>query len=387
MGFWRQPGSARWRHWAFRIHLWTGLLLGAWASLMGLSGAALVYKDEIAAALEPAVRRVEPGERVQGLDEALAEVRRRNPNHEIGGVIGLHRERESAYAWIGRTNERRQFVDRFNVHFNQYTGQVLGVEPRDVGLFGWLEELHFHLLLGQQGSRINGSLAAGLFAMCLTGLVIWWPGRERWADGLLIRWRSRWKRLRFDLHRAVGFYAAGALAVMAFTGGYFGFPQDYWKALTWLTGEKFEDFQAALAFPKSTVVEGGQATSVQEVYRRGAALLPAGFVVDGIILPRGREAVFNVRARRRGNPVVAGYFGSYFDQYSGELLGTVGLEDQPLALRVAQMLSPIHFGLWGGAWSKALWLALGLTPATLWLTGLWMWLDRTVKNRSAALRE
>ncbi len=381
MGFWRKPREERWRGWALQIHLWTGLVIGVWAVLIGLSGSALVFKEEIELALEPEVFSVEPQPGRASLDTVLAEARRRFPKHQMGGFIGLDREHESPYLWVTHLDENGDLTNRYNIHFNQYTGEILGEKKRYTGVLGFLEDFHFFLLLGRKGIQVNAVFGFGLLAMCLTGLVIWWPGVAKWKEAARVKWGARWKRVNFDLHRALGFYTVGLLTLMAVTGSYFGLPQVLLGALTAATGASVEEVQAARKFPKSAVVEAGSAFSTQAVYERGEALLPPGFVVDGIILPRAPEAVFNVRGKRPGNPLLASYAGSYFDQYTGELLGTVDSRKQPLALQAVALVGPVHFGTWGGVWSKLLWLMLGLAPGTLFLTGFAMWWNRMPRKR------
>lgn len=381
MGFWRQPRQARWRGWVFQVHLWTGLLIGVWAVLIGLSGSALVFKEEIEVALEPEVYAVEPQPQRASLDAVLEKAQARFPEHEMGGFIGLAREHESAYLWITQVDENGDLANRYNIHFNQFTGKVVGWKQRYTGVLGFLEDLHFFLLLGRKGIQVNAVFGFALMLMCASGLVVWWPGVANWRQAARVKWRARWKRINYDLHRTAGFYLAGLLFLMALTGSYFGLPNILLGALTVVTGASVEQVQAARAFPQSIPVEDAAPFSAQAIYERGEALLPPGFIVDGIILPRGEEAVFNVRGKLPGNPLFASYAGSYFDQYSGELLGTVDLREQPLALRIANLIGPIHFGLWAGLWSKSLWALLGLAPGTLFLTGFVMWWNRVGRKR------
>jgi len=44
-------------------------------------------------------------------------------------------------------------------------------------------------------------------------------------------------------------------------------------------------------------------------------------------------------------------------------------------------LSRLHFGRFAGAFVKAVWVAAGLIPATLFITGALMWWNRVLRNR------
>ncbi len=60
--------------------------------------------------------------------------------------------------------------------------------------------------------------------MCLTGLVIWWPGRSNWTRSLTVDFSRQWKRVNWDLHSAVGFWTVALIAMWAVTGAYFVVP-------------------------------------------------------------------------------------------------------------------------------------------------------------------
>ncbi len=42
--------------------------------------------------------------------------------------------------------------------------------------------------------------------MCLTGAILWWPGKEPWLRGMTVRRHLPWRRLVRDLHAALGFW-------------------------------------------------------------------------------------------------------------------------------------------------------------------------------------
>jgi uncharacterized iron-regulated membrane protein len=48
--------------------------------------------------------------------------------------------------------------------------------------------------------------------------------------------------------------------------------------------------------------------------------------------------------------------------------------------------APLHFGTWAGAWSKALYVLLGIAPGALFVTGFLMWWNRVAGKRYRAWR-
>lgn len=61
--------------------------------------------------------------------------------------------------------------------------------------------------------------------MLITGLVLWWPKRKQERkQRFTIKWGARWRRVNYDLHNVLGFYAASIAVVLALTGLFMVFP-------------------------------------------------------------------------------------------------------------------------------------------------------------------
>lgn len=88
----------------------------------------------------------------------------------------------------------------------------------------WLVKTHDNLLAGSRGRLVNGIGGACLVLLCLTGVVIWWPGVKNWRRSLTVQWRAHIGRVSWDLHSALGFWLFPFILVWGLTGFYFGFP-------------------------------------------------------------------------------------------------------------------------------------------------------------------
>jgi len=88
-----------------------------------------------------------------------------------------------------------------------------------------LLELHDDLLGGETGRKVNGALALLVIVLALTGLVVWWPGITKWKRSLIVRRGVGWRRIVWDLHSMVGFWAAGFILLFGFSGVYLGNPE------------------------------------------------------------------------------------------------------------------------------------------------------------------
>ncbi len=111
----------------------------------------------------------------------------------------------------------------------------------------WLGKLHGSLLMdssaGMTANAIGGFLIA---ALCLTGIIVWWPGLGSWRRALAISANMGWKRFVFDLHGAVGFWSFAVLFMWGLTGGYFVFPDPFRAVIGFFTPITFSPaFRAA----------------------------------------------------------------------------------------------------------------------------------------------
>lgn len=90
-----------------------------------------------------------------------------------------------------------------------------------------LVALHDELLLGKDGQWWNGLLSIFATVLVVTGLVIWWPGRDRWKRSLGVRRAAGWRRFNWDLHSAVGFWLFGFMLLWGVSGVYLGMPDPF----------------------------------------------------------------------------------------------------------------------------------------------------------------
>ncbi len=100
-------------------------------------------------------------------------------------------------------------------------------DPALLRVLEWLVDLHDNLLAGSTGRLLNGIGALLLLVVLLTGAVLWWPGKSRWWQGLVLN--RPFNSLRFvrQLHSFLGFWALAMLLLWALTAVYFAFPETF----------------------------------------------------------------------------------------------------------------------------------------------------------------
>jgi uncharacterized iron-regulated membrane protein len=69
------------------------------------------------------------------------------------------------------------------------------------------------MLLGDRGAFVMMTMAVLLILLSATGIILWWPRKI-----LNVNWKASGRRINFDLHNAIGFYAFVFMFLFGVTG-------------------------------------------------------------------------------------------------------------------------------------------------------------------------
>jgi uncharacterized iron-regulated membrane protein len=365
----------------FQIHLWAGIGIGLIATVAGVSGSAIVYKHSLETHLTPALYRTTRAPRISA-DGLAQHARALHPGWRLEYIdTGGENADASPQPWIFylAPSGAVPFDRDITAFLDPATGRLLGQMQRSTALhpatlIDWIAELHYRLLAGNPGVIANGIGALLLFVLCVSGVIVWWPGVHHWRSHLRIHWHARWPRLNWDLHNIVGFWIALPLAVVTLTGAFFCFYAPAATALVTLLGGDIAQAKQLLSPPQSTV-QAGAHVPIEPLLRASTAAHP-DCALAGITPPTSATAAVLVRlapphAEDRGD-----YVQLAFDQYSGKLLSNIDSRRLGFPTRAVLFMGPLHFGTFAGDWSKIAWILIGLAPGLLFLTGFIMWLRR-----------
>ena len=168
------------------------------------------------------------------------------------------------------------------------------------------------------------------------------------------------------------------LAVIAFSGAWYAFPDAYRRLFGELTRS-----QASAAAPQSRPRAGGRA-SVDDVLRAAQDAIP-GAAVTILTWPADSRGAFQAREALQGDWARLGDQYVYIDQYTAALLRADISHRLPAAGRIALSMSPLHYGTFGGTVTRLLWIVMGFVPGVLSVTGFLMWWNRVVARKPDAL--
>jgi uncharacterized iron-regulated membrane protein len=373
--------SARLRRLWLDVHLWVGVGLMIVLIPLSVSGAVLVFHDELDRALHaqryavsgpqsalPASAYAAAAEGAFAGKATLTQLRL--PQTPGDPVVAVGR-----LAGPGGPGGRSRTL---NAWIDPPTGKVLATAEVAKGLTMTLHRLHGTLMIPGIGRKVVGWLGWAMFVSCATGLWLWWPRHAGVLKGL--RWRRGASQV-FNLHHAVGFWLCLPLAVLSLTGVYISFPQTA-RALFGIEAPAQQGPRpggrgdSRFAPPVARPTTGIDAAVAAALAQAPDAKLAAVNLPQQGARPAWRIELAGPRASA---PVQV-----RVDDASGQAkLGrerAQGGGPDPLS----RWMRRIHDGTDLGVWRPVIFLA-GIAPAVLGVTGLVMWLRR--RARRLALQE
>lgn len=349
------------------IHLWLTFLVGLFLLSASLSGTALVFKDEIDAWLRPDLREVVPKGQRASLTQVLDNARAANPSHALRLAM-TPRTPEATYELWMLPPESGKVTDYLLVYVDPYTADILGERQAAASPMLLLHYWHAQLLFGGTlGKALVALGGLGLLALSLTGLVLWWPGRQKLRRALTIKRGQPWHRILYDLHRAAGFYLTPLLVVVALTGIALVYHDASEEAILQLTGSE--------APPELPQIEasGQSPLPAEELLRRADRHFPEALTTR-LRFPAGPEAPFVVRKRFASEQHPNGKSYVVLNPYTGVIESVRNAPDGPVGWKVVDLLYPLHKG---DVLGRPLHLIAGIMVTVFGATGLIMWWKRT----------
>lgn len=204
----------------FQLHWFFGITAGLVLALMGVTGAAYSFQDEILRALNPTVLSVQ--KREAGVLPP-AELVRKLEATEGKSVAMLWVESDSGNAarvsFTPPPGERRGQMRYFDPYTGDYMGDAVGQD-----VFGFILQLHRFLAIGATGRNITGACTLILVFFCLSGLYLRWPRQVKsWRAWLTLDWRKKGRSFNWDLHSVFGTWCLLFYLLAALTGLYWSY--------------------------------------------------------------------------------------------------------------------------------------------------------------------
>lgn len=380
----RPAAALPWPRWRF-VHRWCGVLFGAWFALVGLTGAALVWRDALDAWLNPRLFTPQATGPALGVAEVLDRAR---------GELGLGRVERirppapgGVYRLQVRASAGRVESGRLEAFVDPASGALLGtrsLERRSLAppdLLRTVYDFHRNLLLGEAGSNAVGLAGALLMASAASGLVLAWPrSRERWRKALRVAWRSSGTRVAFDLHRCTGLLLGAVLLLATLTGATLVY-LNYVRDLVGLVSR----VEPIPVLPFRTQAATQEPLGLDTLLAHVLASHPGQQLAELRLSERGLTGV-QVHLRAAGDVHRLGDTIVWLHPYTGETLAERSSRRRSAGEQLMHWLQPLHVGSAFGTPGLVLMCAGGLAPLLLAGTGWWLWWRKRPGERRARQR-
>ncbi|WP_316805423.1 PepSY-associated TM helix domain-containing protein [Pedobacter nototheniae] len=347
-----------------QIHLWLGLATGLVVIVIGITGSLYVFEEEIRALTQKEFRLVpEQNKPFAGLDKIIINFDQLATKDKIRGI---RINEQIANATVEVTTKKNQVY-----YYNPYTAALV-----KKGGLDWLEvvqHIHTSLLLGKTGEFIIRWSVVIFVLMLLTGLILWFPGQMRLLkQSLTIKRNASFKRLNYDLHNVLGFYASIVLLVTALSGLYFAF-KEVKTVASFLTGTKLSAGNKVI---DSKPVELNLLPErYQEIYRVARLKYP-GAIATNFSLRAGGELrlrmIYPYSWARKQNTF-------FYKEENGKMLREKLYIHNNGADLIEATNYDLHTGKLLGLPGKILTFMAGLIAASLPVTGFIIWLKKRKK--------
>lgn len=372
-----------------QLHLWLGLASGLIVFIVSITGCIYVFEQELKDLFYNDRKVVDiPDHGIRKPLSGLLLVAQQEAGDEHP-IQNIEVPKEEGHTYVFSPAQIRnnkasthfgEIVYQHKIYINPYTAEVVKHENTKYEFFTLVLRLHRNLLLNREvGKTIIGSSVIIFVVLIITGIVLWWPkNMAAIRQRISFRWKktTKWKRKNYDLHNVFGFYSSFFILIIALTG------------ITW----SFDWFDHSIQW----LANGGEKTKkikpLKSDTTQVAAILPIDKILTNVKnrnkeahtfnigLPEKSSGVVNVTARV-GAHVRYSSIRYQFDQYSAAHLTTSTFDEKNAGEKLKAMNYDIHTGAIMNLPGKILAFIASLISASLPITGLFIWIGRTKREK------
>ena len=342
------------------IHKYIALTVGVFIAIVCLSGASLVFRDDLAPWFTPALSIAPRAPTVGDYQRVLSAATALAPS-AASVEIRVPSRRDRAVDVVLDTPDARR------LYINPNTGAVVADSASQWLPFDTFFKIHRYFLAGAKGEYLVAAIATLLVVMATTGLILWWP--RAWKQALRIRWSGNRMAVSFDLHKVTG----ASFALFLLTNALTGLVLIFSGVSTSLVNRAFSI--ADVEPPSIVRPAAGSMKPLDELMAAANRSFPAGTVTQVMVNGENLPVVVRKRTAAENNPL--GTNRIYVDPRSGEVVGLIALKTAPPGNGMYEWLYPLHIGELFGTLHKIVLVFTGIAPTVLLITGLIVWWTRS----------
>lgn len=371
----------------WRWHFWAAMLVVPFVLLQSATGVLYLWHEQWADWAHAGLRFVEPRDLHASLDVQVAAAQALHPQAQAVQVIVAQDRRRATQVIFGGGHHGTGEGLPFPVFVDPHDAQVLGTLSGWQWLPGWSRKIHGGWPLGNAGSWLLELGACWALVMILSGLYLWWAGRDVSPErprGVLAALRPRtgqgMRVLLRDLHSGVALSFSAILLLFLLSA----LPwTHFWgnvvlKPVQQALGQPspFADTLRARSTKPATAV---MPMTLDEAVTRARALGLQGALEIRLDGDASAALALANRAPRSAQETRLA-----FDRGTRALVARTDWADYPPLPRAVAIGVDLHEGTHFGRVNR--WLNTALATALLWisLTGLLSWWLRRPRGKLGA---
>lgn len=356
----------------WRWHFYAGLLVVPVVVIAAITGGLYVFVEELDPLIYP-YKTVVPAEQRVPYQQLLENAKATVPEgFDAHGVTISDDPTHATQIFFHQEPDLYLYV-----FVNQHTGVVQGQTEYGDSVFDIILKIHRTLFAGTPGSLIVELSTSWAIILVITGIYLWWPRGRKKVEGVWVpRVKGKSYMIWRDWHTVPGFYFSLLAFLVMFTGLFFtelfGTGYSYTAYLTKAYPPSY------INPPNSVFKEGVTPLTVDDVV--AVALREQSEKELFVDLPHTGENSYSVYCGVTDN--LSTYSNLFIDQYSGEVIDRLTLEDLS-AMAITQLLAyPIHVGSIYGLPTKILAVLVCLMIVAMSVTGTVIWWKRRPRGKT-----
>ena len=315
---------------------------------MGISGSVLVFQHDIEDVLWQRDIEISNYESLE-IDKAFSVIQNKYPDWDTRLI---HFKENDAFIFNLRKPTQRLFI-----FVHPGTGEILNERNELTTITRWLLKFHYSFQAGVPGRILVLAVGILFFLSLLTGIYLY---RRSILKTIFFKTKVRNKNKRAfysSLHRIIGVWALLLNLVLVVTGIFLSY-----KVTT-----------AALKTPINP--ESPKITASIELLLKDIKSQAPNFTPTYIRLPSNTEGSITVNGTYKNDAFYYSEFYNSFqaDHKTGVITKVIKVEESDLTTKLSSTLIPLHFGQFGGIWSKLLYSFIGLSGPFLSVSGFIIW--------------
>ncbi len=362
------------RNFFIKAHLWLSIPFGIIIAIICLTGAVLVFEEELMELYYPERYFVEEvKDEKLTLSQLTIKAQENLPDSVKVTGFRIFESPKRTY---------KLYVDKGkNLLINPYTGDITGTDGRSEFFYKTIR-LHRFLLHSYKrgedtpwGKMIVGYSTIGFAFIILSGLFIWFPkNRKSLKRHLKIKTNAGSFRFWYDLHVAGGFYASIFLLAMVLTGLTWSFSWYRSSFYSMLGGAYNKNSQSSHHYRNNN--HSDEAIDYAQ-WDKVLSNMKERYTSYNTITIQNQNA--SVSLNKYGNIMASDKF--LFDGENGNITKEILYKNESEYSKLRGWVWAVHSGKWGGIITRILTCITCLLGVSFAITGYYFWIKKKMAKK------